>query len=167
VAGGGAWLWAFAWGMRSSEASGLVTWAVAGAGILLALASVGLASAERPTRLGAVGLALAWLSLIVVAAGAILSDWFQREEAWPMFFFGVLGHALGLTLFGLGNWLAKRRHLRHWLPLAMGGLGGLVPVVGSMAANGAEWPVLLVGYGLGLGWMLLGVLTVGGRRPNL
>jgi predicted amidohydrolase YtcJ len=167
VVGGALWLWVFVWGMRSSETSGLVTWATAGAGTLLALASVGLAGVERPTRLGAMGLALAWLSLIVIAAGVILSDWFQQEEAWLMFFFGVLGHAVGLTVFGLANWLARRRQPRQWLPLAMGALGGLVPVVASMAANGAEWPLLLVGYGLGLGWVLLGLLTMAaGPQPR-
>ena len=156
VLGGALWTWMWVWGSQSTTND--PTWIGLGAGLLLALAVMGLAGAQRPTRFGWLGLVLAGLGPLAVAAGLLLSSWFQWDAGWLGLIIGLLSHVIGLTLIGLANLLAQRRSFLSLWPLAMGVLGGLLPVALSFANNSnADWPALIMAYGLGGGWVLLGL----------
>jgi hypothetical protein len=166
VIGGLLWAWLWAWADQNvtGDAYAWLTWSRLAATTLLAVASITIAGAQPHTRLGTLGVAMAALGMVSVAAGVLLGDWFQTDYGWLLLVFGVLGHALGLVVLGLANWLARRRGARHWLPLAVGVLGGVLPLLLSSVAGETLWPTLIMGAGLGVGWALLGLLNLTSPR---
>ena len=71
---------------------------------------------------------------------------------------------LGLTLYGAAHLSGRRRaFLTHWA-LAMGVLAGLLLLALSFINSRSEWPALIMAYGLGGGWVLLG-LALGWAKP--
>ncbi|MCC7359993.1 MAG: amidohydrolase family protein [Anaerolineales bacterium] len=155
VLGGAAW--AAAWAGQAWVGDTNVAWLGLTAGTLLALAALGLAAAERPTRLGWAGVLLAGGGAVLLAAGTVASGWWQLDEGWLGLILGLLLHLLGLIVYGLANLLARRRTFAHWLPLLMGVAAGIVPFVGSSLDNNSRWPAYVLGLGVGGGWVLLGL----------
>ena len=166
-AAGGA-LWMLAWWLVADEWSEnpwvFVCFIAAGA---LALGVVGLASAGRPGRLGWAGLVPAFLGAVALGLALVLSEWFEWEAGWLLMMIGLLGHTLGLTIFGLAN--LKKRLLPRFraLPLFVGAFGGPVPLLASaLAGDNADWPLVLMVAMLGLGWMALGFSVWAPARPG-
>jgi predicted amidohydrolase YtcJ len=165
VLGGGLLIWG--WIIFSiNEAADLATWQIFSAGTLLAVATAGLASFASKSRLGSAGLAIAWLGMAVFSGAMILTSWFQWENAWPLIFLGLLGHATGLVLFGLANWRAETQRPLHRLPLLIGLLGSLLPILLSFLAGESSLPYMILGFGLGLGWMLEGLLLLAAAQDR-
>jgi NAD/NADP transhydrogenase beta subunit len=127
---------------------------------LLGVAVVGLAGRARLTRLGRLGGVIAGLGILLVPVSFILTEWFQLE-AWLLILAGLLSHAGGLIIFGLSNW----RQPLNKLALVLGLGGGVLPLVLTLLNSQSNWPALILGYGLGLGWVLVGVLLLMAGRP--
>ena len=164
IFGGGLWIWVWAIRAGDFDTNGLSNWLLIGASTLLAMAAVGLTNGTRPGRVSGFGSGIACLAMISVAVGQILSSWLRWEEAWLFLIIGLLGHALGLIIFGLADWRARRQLLFNLFPLVIALAGVLLPLILSSVASESNLPVIAMGYGLGFGWMLMGILTLTIRR---
>lgn len=158
IVGGALWIWVWAIRIGDFDTYGLLNWLLIGASTLLAIAAVGLTYTIRPSRLSELGLAMVSLGLVAVAVGQILTSWFRWEDAWLFLIFGLLGHAFGLIIFGLANLRARRMLLINLLPLIIALAGILLPLILSTVAGESNLPVIAMGYGLGIGWIVNGVL---------
>lgn len=128
-------------------------WLAAVAALGLVAGSVGLG------RLGKLG-RLAWLGLALMAVGGlmiglgVIAHWLKYEGMWWLTIFGLPGHALGLMLFGVHSLRARPLPRFNFLPLGMGVLGGLLPlVVNFITPINANW---YFATALGGGWLVLG-----------
>jgi len=106
---------------------------------------------------------MAWLGMITLSVFLILTSWFNMDNAWPFIWVGLLAHIIGLILIGLANWRARRLAPLHILPLAVGLLAVLLPFALGFVAGESNWPLWLLGYSLGLGWMIMGFLLLTAR----
>jgi predicted amidohydrolase YtcJ len=156
----GGLLWARAWLSGANGTSTASVWLMFTASSLLAAAGLSLARLERPSRLAGLGWTLAALGLAGLSVGLVLTEWFRWDPGWLLLVLGLLAHASGLVLVGLSHWLAGRRTVLGVWPAVIGALGGWLPWAWSLAANGSQTPTFLVALGLGLGWLVLGLLAL-------
>jgi hypothetical protein len=162
IAGGG--LWAQAW-IANSDAALEYGWALIGAAVLLALAAAGLLALPTKHRLSQVGLWLATLGALVIAASVLAMAWYEFWPAWGGLLLGLVAHGAGLALFG-GVLLRQRTWGRFGLvPLLVGLVGSIGPLpVGGLLPEGSQAPVWLLALGLGGGWVLLGAFVLWQQR---
>jgi hypothetical protein len=133
-------------------------------GFLMGLGTVGIATIWTHGKLGEVGLWLAFLGAVVFSEAAVVGEWFLSDLGWGMFLVGILGHMVGLALFGLAN--LRGRVFRHLnaIPLLMGLLGGAGFGLLFILADNADLPFLMILAGLGVGWVSMGALMLGTKR---
>jgi hypothetical protein len=158
---GGA-LWTLVWVLQA-QAGDLVdylAWPLIAASTLLAVAVVGLAPIGRSSRRKMFGLGLALLGMITFSISIILTMWFRIDEVWMLIWLGLIVHFIGLILYGLANRHAGRSAPLRLLPLAMGLIGGIVPIALSFIVGGADWIPLIMAFVVGLGWVAIGLLTL-------
>ena len=80
---------------------------------------------------------------------------------------GMLAHMIGLTMFGLANIRGRVFPRGNALPLVMGLLTGLIPLGLSFALPyESELPLIMIIVGLGVGWLLMGILLLAARREE-
>ena len=135
IIGGGLWVWVWANSLSYVRLIDLVMWPLITSGILLAIATVGSAIGERLSRLGWIGLGMAWVGILTLAESFLLTSWFSLEAAWPFIWVGLLGHAIGLIILGMANVRARRLKPLNLLPLVIGLLGVLLPFALSFMAS--------------------------------
>lgn len=120
-----------------------------------AVGSLGLLRLGRPGRLAWLGIGLMVLGGTVIGMG-VVADWLKYEAVWWMPLLGLLGHALGLIVFGVHNLRARLLPRFNFLPLGMGTLGGLLPLmVNAFMPINANW---IFAVAFGGGWVVLGTL---------
>jgi hypothetical protein len=92
--------------------------------------------------------------------------WFEWWPAWAGLLLGVMAHGLGLALFGLAALRQRTWGRLGLVPLVAGLLGGLLPLpLSGLVGESSPFPVWLLAFGLGGGWVLLGGLVVWQSRP--
>ena len=134
---------------------------------LMAMGTARIASRWKQGRLGAIGLWLALVGAISFSEGGVVGDWFQGDLGWGLFMLGMLAHMIGLTMFGLANIRGRVFPRGNALPLVMGLLTGLIPLGLSFALPyESELPLIMIIVGLGVGWLLMGILLLAARREE-
>ncbi|UCG26099.1 MAG: amidohydrolase family protein [Chloroflexota bacterium] len=127
----------------------------------IALGVAGLAALWRGGIFGTFALWTSLLGAVAVALGGIMSEWFDNESAWQLFILGGPAYAIGLSLFGLANLKGRVLTRLNALPLAVGLLGGIAPVVlGFLLPESSDFPWQMILGVMGGGWLLLGVLLL-------
>ena len=133
---------------------------------LMAVGTTGIAVLWRRGWFGTLALWLALLGAIAFCESSVVSDWFRNDLGWGLFILGVLGHAIGLILFGSVN--LRGRVFARWnaLPLMVGILVPLLLASSSMLPESSDWPIRILLGTLGGGWLLMGWLTVQAPRDS-
>ena len=131
---------------------------------LFGLGTIGLAVVQPGGKFSRFSLWLTMLSTVSVALGGVLMEWFRQDNAWFFFIIGILGHSLGLLLFGVSG-LRDRTPL-NLLALATGLLGGLIPFgLSFILPESSDLPFQMLLGGLGGGWFVMGgILLVQSRK---
>jgi len=162
----GGLIWIVVWPLTNGEASDRWSFLYLIATAVLAVGVVGLAALGRPGWLGWAGLAGAFAGSLALGS-AFGQSWFEWEGGWFLLILGLLAHTVGLALFGLANLKARLLPRFNFLPLIVGLISGPLPLfVVFLLAPNADWPLVFLVGGLGLGWMALGTLTfLTARRP--
>lgn len=162
--GGVLWIAAGWWSQNDWAEGG---WLLIFAPTLFALGVVGLLSTGRHTWLTRLSLIAAGLGSLAIAEGALASAWFNFDDGWAVMMLGLLGHTVALALFGLANLKTRFWRRLNALPLIVGLFGGPVPLgLSFLAPEGSEWPLWMLILVLGVGWLVMGALSLI-ARPNL
>ncbi|MGQ0605030.1 MAG: amidohydrolase family protein [Anaerolineales bacterium] len=120
-----------------------------------ATGSLGVLRLGRLQRLAWLGASLMVLGGMVIGIGVVV-NWLENAEVWWISLLGLLGHALGLMLFGVYNLRARSLPRLNFLPLGMGVLGGLLPlIVNFFVPINANW---IFAIAFGGGWVVLGAV---------
>jgi hypothetical protein len=162
----GGLVWLVIWPLTNGEAADRWSFLYLITTALLAVGVVGLAALSRPGWLAWAGLTGAFVGILALGLGFGVS-WFGWEEGWFLLILGLFAHTVGLALFGLANLKARLLPRLNFLPFVVGIIGGPLPLFASFViAPSADWPLVFLVGGLGLGWMALGALTFfSARRP--
>ena len=158
-------LWIAAWWWSQGDWSG-GEWLLIFVPALFALGVVGLLSIGRHTWLTRLSLIVTGLGAIAVAEGALASAWFKYDAGWMVMILGLLSHTVGLALFGLANLKTRIWPRLNAVPLIVGLFGGPVPFgLSFLLPQGTEWPLWMLVFVLGGGWLVMGGLLLI-ARPN-
>lgn len=136
-------------------------WLALGAALGLAAGGLGLGRLGQPGRTAWVGLGVMVLGGLMLGVG-VIANWLNYQ-AWWLTVFGLLGHALGLIVFGVPSLRARPLPRFNSLPLGMGVLGGLLPlVINFIAPINVNW---FYAVALGGGWLALGAMRLRATAP--
>jgi len=133
---------------------------------LMAVGTTGIAALWRRGWFGTLALWLALLGAIAFSESSVVSGWFRNDLGWGLFILGLLGHAIGLILFGSVN--LRGRVFPRWnaLPLIVGLLVLLPLASSSMLPESSDWPIRMLLGVLGGGWLVIGWLTIQAPRDS-
>jgi drug/metabolite transporter (DMT)-like permease len=143
--------------------------------LLLALGVAALAQRVKPSGAAKLGVALAGIMAVSMTVGMGLMAWSGSDAGWPIWLFSLMGHVLGLLIFGISDWRQRGWTRFNAVPLMI----GVVTVLGFGYSlweelvlklpwsQQSEVGLISIVVGLCLGWMVLGVLLAMGAELSL